>query len=355
MQKYRLLILKNEISIYNVPVFNKIAERYDLTVGYYLKDKSEQECHFRKKCFAFYRIGPLIFVKGLRAFTKSFDLVCFVPDMHVFSYCVIPFLSHTFKVVSWSIGFRVSYEHPYITTRRHTFADRVFQSIISHCDASIFYMEKAKDFWCRTKLNMNNIFVAPNTTQVIPIDIIGDNKRIFLFVGTLYKGKGLDLLLESYKHAVDKAHISNELHIIGDGCERHNIETYIQENGLEGKVFLHGAIYNELVLASFFKNALLCISPTQGGLSVPKSMGYGVPFVTKGNSITGGEIYHIDPGENGILYQQDRELESILIDAGTNPTKYVEMGIKAKDYYDKYATIDCMAEGAMTAFDSVLK
>ena len=346
----KLLILQNELSAYNVPVYNIIAEQYDLTVGYYQKDKSKEECKFTKKHFETKTLGPLCFVKGLRKFAKDFDVVSIIPDMHVVSYCLIPFLPHSYKLTNWSIGFRVSYVHPYVTSRKHTLADYVFKKIISHCDASIFYMEKAKEFWRGTNLVLKKVFVAPNTTKVQSIEVDPAKKKNFLFVGTLYKGKGLDLLLQAYKKAVDVASIDNELHIVGDGEERQSIEYYVKKNNLESKVVLHGAIFDEVLLAQLFSEALLCISPTQGGLSCPKSMGYGVPFVTKTSAITGGEIYHITPGVNGIMYQNDDELEGILIEASQHPDKYLEMGSKAKEYYDNNATIYHMAKGAMAAF-----
>lgn len=355
MTKPKLLILQNELSAYNVPVYNLIAEDYDLTLGFYQKDKSKEECHFSKKCFETRSFGPFVFVKGLRKYAKQFDIVCIVPDMHVVSYCLLPFLRTKYKVSNWSIGFRVSYVHPYVTSRKHVFADKVFQSILSHCDSTIFYMEKSKEFWRKTDLDMSKVFVAPNTTKVLPVEINENEKRDFLFVGTLYKGKGLDLLLEAYLKAVVEKNVQNELHIVGDGAERKYVESFISEHHLEGKVIMHGAIFDESILAEKFSKALLCISPTQGGLSVPKSMGYGVPFVTKYTAITGGEIYHITPDETGIFYQNDNELVDILADASLNPNKYIEMGKRAKAYYDRCASVRHMADGAIEAFDYALK
>jgi hypothetical protein len=98
------------------------------------------------------------------------------------------------------------------------------------------------------------------------------------------------------------------------------------ENGLAESVIFHGAIYDEKELSVHFKNALLCISPHQAGLSVAKSMGYGVPFVTYKEAITGGERYHITDGVNGILYENDADLVDIIINASNGSDQYVEMG-----------------------------
>lgn len=350
----KILILQNELSGYNVPTYNVISEQFDLTLGFYLKDKSKIHCKFKKVYFQSYKIGPFSFVKGLRKFASNFDVVCFVPNLRNPSYCLLPFLPHKYKLVNWSIGFRASYTNPYITERNHTMADRLIQAVLSHCDASIFYMEKAKEFWKGSSLDMSKIFVAPNTTDVEPVTINKKEKKNFLFVGTLYKGKGLDMLLKSYYDAYVNEKIENRLHIVGAGDERENLEKYVKDNKIGDRVIFHGAIYDEHKLAECFSKALLCISPTQGGLSVPKSMGYGVPFVTRRDAITGGEIYHITPNVNGIMYEKDEDLTFILIDCAQNPQKYVDMGIRAKDYYDNHATINHMAQGAMDAFNYVL-
>lgn len=351
----KLLIFQNELSGYNVPVYNRIAEFYDLTVAFYLKDKSNIECKFKKIKLDSKNVRSLVFVKGVRSLAKQFDVVCFIPNIHNPSYFMLPFLPHKYKLVNWSIGFRASYTHPYEVGRPHNTLDRFFQKILSKCDASIFYMEKAKEFWKGTSLEMNKVFVAPNTTDVLPITINKEIKKNYLFVGTLYKGKGLDILLKSYQEAVLSGGISNQLHIVGDGAERQNLEKYVSDHKLEEKVIFHGAIYDEQKLAECFAEALLCISPTQGGLSVPKSMGYGVPFVTRKDAITGGEIYHITPDVNGIMYEKDEDLTNILIDAAQNQQKYVDMGVKAKNYYDHHATINHMAQGAVDAFEFALE
>jgi len=350
----KILILQNELSPYSVPVYNKIAEHYDLTVGYYLKDKSYGICNFHKKHFDYIETCSFVIVKGLKSYVSQFDLVSILPDLHIISYWSLLFMPHSFKITSWSIGFRVSYVHPYITNRKHVIADRLIQEFFNRCDANIFYMEKAKEFWKDTNVDMSKVFVAPNTTEVIPITIEDGNKKDFLFIGTLYKGKGIDLLLESFLKAVKVDGIDNKLHIVGDGEERNEIETFVKEHHMEDKVILHGAIFDEKKLAELFGISLLCISPTQGGLSCPKSMGYGVPFVTRSDAITGGEIYHITSGVNGVIYKHDIDLTSIIRDASLNREKYIEMGKRAQKYYYNKATINHMAEGAMSAFDFAL-
>lgn len=348
----KLLILQDEISSYNVSTYNVIAAAFDLTLGYLSKDKSSRDCHFRKHQFACSLLGPLKFVRGLEPFCRQFDIVCILPNLRIPSYCLIPFLPHKYKVVSWSIGFRCSYTHPYVTDRKHGIADSLFQAILKRCDTNIFYMEKSKEFWKSTRLRMDNVFVAPNTTDVEKTEFRPERKKDFLFVGTLYRGKGLDVLLQSFKTFKQEVASDIRLVIVGGGEMEAELKDYVQNNGLANDVMFTGPIYDEKVLSTYFAASLLCFSPTQAGLSVPKSMGYGVPFVTRKDAITGGELYHIADGENGILYSRDEELTTIMKDAASCRGKYITMGEKAREYYYAHATVRHMAQGAIDAFNA---
>ena len=352
--KPKVLILQGVIASYRVPIFNIIAEQFDLTVAYYLKDGSKAECKFKKQNLKYNQIGPFVWIKSLRKYCNQFDVVIFPNDLHIPCFCLLPFGYNKYKAITWGIGLRASYTRLYDTTRKHTLLDKITQCIYSVSDASIFYMEKAKEFWRKTSLDLNKVFVAINTTAVIDIEQQPLLKNSLLFVGTLYKEKGLYTLLSAYKEAAHRIQNIPVLNIVGDGDEAQELKQFVVDNKLAEKVFFHGAIFEESILSSFFQKALLCISPNQAGLSVAKSMGYGVPFVTYEKSITGGERYHISHGVNGLLYEKDADLVDIIVDVSTNSDKYIEMGAQAKSYYENNATPQHMAQGAIDAINYVL-
>ena len=352
--KPKVLILQGVIASYRVPIFNIIAEQFDLTVGYYEKDQSVEHCDFKKEELPSYQLGPFTCVKSLRCYCRQFDVVIFMDDLHALSYCLLPFGPRKYKVLSWGFGIRASYTRLYDVNRPHTFLDWVSQKVSESCDAAIFYMEKAKEFWKGTSFDLSRVFVAPNTTAVESIEINPLLKKNLLFVGTLYEKKGLRALLEAYVEAQRKVEKVLQLHIIGDGADAVRLKEYVIENGLTENVIFHGAIYDEKELSVHFQSALLCISPHQAGLSVAKSMGYGVPFVTYKEAITGGERYHITDGVNGVLYERDSDLVDIIVKASNSSDYYVEMGKRAKFYYDNNATPKHMAQGAIDAINFVL-
>ena len=350
----KVLLLQGVIANYRVATFNIIAKQFDLTVGYYDKDQSVEHCDFTKIKLESYKLGPFTCVKSLRKYCRQFDVVIFMDDLHALSYCLLPFGPRKYNAISWGFGIRASYTRLYDVNRRHTFLDWVSQKVNSACDACIFYMEKSKEFWRGTSFDLSKVFVAPNTTAVAPIDIEPSMKKNLLFVGTLYEKKGIKTLLQAYIDAQKIIAELPQLHIVGDGDDALRLKQFVVDNNLTERIIFHGAIYDENELSAHFKRALLCVSPHQAGLSVSKSMGYGVPFVTYKDSITGGERYHITHGENGILYKKDSDLVDIIIEASNNPNKYIEMGSRAKSYYDSNATPEHMAQGALDAINFVL-
>jgi glycosyltransferase involved in cell wall biosynthesis len=123
----------------------------------------------------------------------------------------------------------------------------------------------------------------------------------------------------------------------------------VRRESLDGQVVFYHAVYDESALSRLFQRALLCISPHQAGLSVLKSFAYGTPFVTREDAITGGELFNIRNGENGILYKHDSDLAPILTDAASHPDKYLEMGRAAHRYYAEEASPEAMVEGILAA------
>ena len=172
-----------------------------------------------------------------------------------------------------------------------------------------------------------------------------------MFIGTLYLEKGLQILLDAYRAAYEENHDLFPLNIVGGGEQFEKVKEWVLINCLDKKIKLLGPIFDTDKKAEVFKESIACISPKQAGLSVLESMGYGVPFITSEDAITGGEAFNIIHEENGLRIKDLSQLKNILLDINNNPTKYFSMGIKAFEYYWENRTIEIMANGIISAIN----
>lgn len=346
-----LILSQGPARHYRTAVYNKLAEKYDVTVVY----SEGEEPHGAKFAYEYiptFKFHYYIHKKNLLKMANKFDVVICMFDFSHLYYRLLSHLPHKCKLIYWGIGVSAGYNTRYDENQKYL---KRIMNRIKRADAMLFYTDYPVKKYSSLGAKKEKLFVADNTVEVI--DNRGE-KQIndsILFIGSLYKQKRIDVLLKAYENAYKKNKDLLKLVLIGDGEERSNIENWIRDNSLSEKVEIIGGIYDEKLLVPYFNRAAICVSPDQAGLSVLKSMGYGVPFVTHRNAITGGEIFNIHNGIDGVLMDNFDELETIISDASQNTEKYTEMGIKAREYYYKYRTVDHMVQGFCDAIDYVLK
>ncbi len=357
MNKPKVLLIQESLMNYRDPIYSLISKKVDLTVAYTIKaDYTDSD--YPIISLPYKKIGKIIWHIGLRKIINKYDVVIFVPHFKMIRLAMLPFLPHKPKLVTWSIGIHVSYNREYNLSTFPSLSDKIYEYIQDHADACIFYMKAPIEYWKKyNDIDERKYFVAHNTVKVdncnplLPIC----KRNTILFVGTLYKQKGIGELIEAYSKAYINDRNILTLVIIGKGPEEDAILEQIIANGLQEKVKLVGAIYDEKELSKYFHNARLCISPKQAGLTVLKSLGYGVPFVTRSNAITGGEKSNILHNENGLFYDSIKDLVEIINECSKNPARFDKMSIKAYEYYQTNATPERMAKGVLDAIRYVLK
>lgn len=355
MTNPKVLFIHDSLSSYNNPIYEMMNEVYDITHAY------TEKCEVKNAKYDFFEfphwnLGPFVIHKKLRKIINQYDIVIINAHLRSLRIGLLPFLPHKPKLISWSIGLHVTYNKKFDLEKAPDFTDRVFQSIQDHCDACIFYMPEPIEYWKKySKIDERKYFVAHNTVKVADFAQLPDisERNKYLFVGTLYQQKGLGELIEAYAIAGNKYENLPKLYIVGKGPEEQLIKEFIREKGLSDSVVMTGAIYDEVVLKDYFLTSLLCISPKQAGLSVQKSLGYGTPFVTRPNAITGGERLDVHDKENGFFYESIEELSDIMVDAFKNPAKIDEMSKNARSYYLTEASPEKMVEGALAAIKYV--
>lgn len=355
--KIKLLIIYNKIWPYRLKIFNMLSEKYDLTVSYSEKNKiseASDKLKFNILYLPVKNYGPfIVHENNLRKIAKEFNVVIGIANIRWVSLMsLIFFKKRNYKLGLWGIGVTASYKRDFDSNE---FMNKIRYEISKKTDFTIFYSDYPLDKYISAGVKKQKLFVANNTVQVLgrpEFDVT--EKNSFLFIGTLYREKGIDLLLESYKKLVEMKDGVPDLIIVGDGPERKWIDNYVKNENLSNKVLMLGSVYDDNELVNIFNKTIACISPNQAGLSVLKAMGNGTMFVTKTNAITGGEIFNIKNGENGILYNSDDELTDVLAYLIDNPEKTMKMNRKAYEYYIKYRKPKFMAESIINAINNSL-
>ncbi len=344
-QKKRVLIIQSLIPHYRVPVFNELAKHVDLTVVYD-KGTVPDGAEFGIVKIDTIRIKhfPHIHKKNILHMAKKYDAVISMLDGSFLTTRLLCWLRGKTKLILWGIGVAAGYNTRYDSSQETS--EKYFK-MIQKADAALFYSQYPVEKYSTLGEAKEKLFVANNTVRVLPIE--KKDKDSILFVGSLYKAKKIFELLEGYKKARELCGHLPKLVIIGGGDDSADVSKWVNDNGMTDDVVLTGAIYNEEVLSDYFSHAIMCISPDQAGLTVLQSFGYGVPFVTHKDAITGGERLNIKNKENGLLIDSFDEIADVICDCAKNKNAYIEMGNNAKHFYDENRTVEHMVSGFLEA------
>lgn len=121
-----------------------------------------------------------------------------------------------------------------------------------------------------------------------------------LYIGRLVPYKQIDTLFEIYDD-LRYAFPDLELHIIGDGPLRANVEE--RANGQH--IHDHGPIHDEARIAEIMRTVNAVIIPGAAGLSVIHAFAYGKPFVTCEGAEHGPELDYMQQGVTGFRLDDD--------------------------------------------------
>lgn len=347
-----LYVTQRDLLHYRVPVFKLVDANPDieLTLAHCGKKRLDgelQEVILKNKKF-----GPFCKFKDFAKLCDNYDVIlCMAYFQNLAILKMLLNRKRKYKVILWSIGVRASTKgHGYDSKSK---TERLKEFFFKKGDALLFYSDYPIAKHEAYGIPREKMFVANNTVQVVKTDpeTIQVKDQI-LFVGSLYKTKGLDVLINAYAEAYRQCPDIYNLTIVGDG-DRPYYEQMIKGLHLEDKVKMTGGIYDEKVLSQQFVRSVMCISPNQAGLTVLMSLGYGVPFVTSHNAITGGERFNVIEGRTGVYCDTQEDITKVMIDSVKNPGKYLSIGKSAYKYYWENRTPEIMAQGIIDAIKYV--
>lgn len=355
MPPVKVLLIQNYIAHYNLPIYNLLGSNsnIDLTIAHFGKPAADVSLVYKEVLLTIRKKGPFILInENIYSLCNSFDVVIAMGDIHFLDLMMLgKKRKRKFKLIYWGIGVSASYDNKFDADRKWDFVRYFF---MHGADALLFYSSYPVEKYSKHGFNRKKLFVANNTVKVTRSSNVVKTGESILFVGTLYKEKGIYELLEAYLKASSVDENLPILNIVGNGEEYSNIEKWIVTNNLSQKIKLLGAIYDDATLEQLFMKAIVSVSPNQAGLSVLKSMGYGLPFITRFDSITGGERFNIINGVTGTIYNNPEELVDILCSMNQQKEKYKIMGENASDFYNNFRLPEHMVQGFIDAIFYVL-
>lgn len=344
--KKKILLGYNYILHYRKPLFNLLAEKYELVVLHSGNETVEEKDSYTELIVPTKKMGPFFFQRGLLKEIKKeeYDYVILLFDLRwVYTIFSIYLYNKKAKLILWGAWLTDS-----------NIANRVRLYLTKKADASIFYTQKSRNDFVKLGVPKKKTFVANNTFDVNQRVKSYENgiKNRILFVGSLDKRKQNDILIKAFSNIIHKIPNDIVLTFIGDGAQKQVLIESSKKSKIESRVYFAGRLEGVNELEGFYKEAIVSVSFGQSGLSVLQSLGYGVPFLTKQNSISGGEKTNIKNGVNGIFCNDSIEsLEFFLVKLCTDIEYARTLGKNAYHYYSEFCTMENMCQGFLDAIE----
>lgn len=219
------------------------------------------------------------------------------------------------------------------------YAKNIVRSV-TNLDYLVLVSKELKTFYSKNLVNSKcKCVYIPNVIDGLPKRKSSLNEKRLVSVGRLSSEKGFIDLLKIFNFLLKK-HSDWKLDIIGDGSERENLESFINEHELNDSVTLHG-FQNKDYIAKVFKNSSIYVmtSFTESfGIVLIEAMSYGIPCVAFDSAEGAREI--IDSGSNGLLVKSRsflamvRAIEKLM----DNKEMRIKFGSQARNDSKKYTS-----------------
>lgn len=209
-------------------------------------------------------------------------------------------------------------------TRRHWMKELLKRRLFSRVDAIETPGKDGAAFAMRYGLPASRVFYATHTVDINSLTEqwrieskrrnterreAGVSGTVFLYVGRLWRGKGIFTLLDAYRKFLDTSRAEASLLLVGDGQDEREIREYCVRSGLTGVVF--AGFRQKAELARHYAMADVFVFPTLGdpyGIVVDEAMACCLPVIS---TTAAGEIrdrvkdnvngYLVPPGDSDAM------------------------------------------------------
>lgn len=338
----KIVFVQNEILHYRKSFYNKLSESLNVVVIHSGDKTVTANDSYREVLVKVQKLGPFYIQSGIARIIRKLDpaYVIGMFDIRWISTLMLLSKKINFKFIWW--GLDTGYSD--LATKIKVLIARIGHPII-------FYNEFTRKKMQDMDLGNSKLYVSNNTFDV------GErvrsyeyfHKKSILFVGSFDFRKRNDLLIKAFKEIINNIPPEIVLNFVGDGDEKSHIESLVKENNLSDRVIFSGRINEPEALKKCYQEAIFSVSYGQAGLSVLQSLGFGVPYVTSENAISGGEISNIKHGENGFFCSDLQSLKRVMISLASDIDLARELGKNAFEYYSLNCSVENMVDGFLDA------
>lgn len=342
----KILIIYNYILHYRKPFFNELAKYYDVTVLHSGQKSVTKNDEYKEIITPVKNVGPFFIQGGVfkEVASSEYDIIISLFDVRWIKILLfLLFKSKKKTHILWGAWVTDSF-----------IANKLRGYFLKKADANVFYTYEAELGFSNLNIAESKMFVANNTFDVGEQVKSFENpiKNRILFVGSLDARKENTILLKAFSNIQSKIPSEIVLTFIGSGAEKDKLLDLTNQLELGERVQFLGRINDTEILKDYYKESITSVSFGQAGLAVLQSMGYGVPFLTKMNAISGGEKSNIKTGYNSVFCNDSQKsLEDNLIRLCNNIEGSRKLGKCAYEYYEKYCTIQNMTQGFIDAIE----
>ncbi len=344
--RLRVLIAYTELLEYRVAVLERLSRHYELTVSHSGPPMTTNDCGFSEVVLPCRRLGRLRFQPSLRRLVRSgtYDAVIFFMDIAWFDILILfLFPPRRSRRITWGLW-----------RTKSKIGNAVRLALARMADCNVFYSHGAADDFRSLGLSRDQIAVAVNSVHVRnPGRNALSVRDSILVVGSFNPRKQNDVTIAAFAAVLSRIKRPVRLVFVGSGIERSRIEGLASASSANAFIEFHDALYDDEDLRGYYDRALCSVSFGQAGLSVLQSFAFGVPFVTRVDAITGGELENIQHGQNGLLCENSQvsletAIERLIADADFAR----RLGENALVHYQERASVDHMVAGFVRAIEA---
>lgn len=339
----RVLICYTSLLHYRVPIFSRLGREYELTVTHSGKAFG-QDSAFQEIVLPMRTAGPFTQQIGLRQIVDKGDYqsIVFFADLSYLSIIRgLLLCPREIRRLTWGLW-----------TTKSAAANIARRFLAKSADGNIFYCSGHARAFADMGVAKEKIWVARNT---VPAARTGasEERNVLLFIGTMNERKRCDLAIRAFAKTLPRIPPDVKMLLVGDGPAKFAAQAVAEELRCSDRVAFHPGTTDPKRISDYYSRALAAFSVGQAGLSVLQSLGHGVGFITVKGAISGGETENLIDGYNSVLCEpHDESVERAFEKVCVDQKLARRLGENAGDYYEKFASIDKMAEGFMGAIEN---